>query len=437
MTVAHGASFVGAGLPVPPLIAIYGAAIAVLVSFGLLVGARARRPRRSRGLVLPGLATRIVDSRITRGALKGIGLGLLAVTLVSAWIGPQDAAANPAPTWMYVWFWIGLAPLSALCGPVWRTVNPLRPLARTLATVVPVRRNLPERVGYWPAVASLTVFLWLELVYDGGTDPRTVAWFITLYTAVHALAGAVFGDHWFDKADGFEAYSTLLGRLAPLSRGADGRLRIANPLTELARTPDGRWQAPGLVTFVALLLGSTVFDGISRTNWWTRTFVWNGASGDTAMLWKTVGLCASVAFVRFLYVSALRTTRPQWPSRTLEDGLIYTLLPISLGLTVAHYASYLLYQGQVGFLLASDPLGWGWDLFGGKGQAANFEIVRPDVLAVFQLAAIVAGHVIGAVCAHDRLPRLVPATSLRKVEFPLVALMVALTVGGVTVLANT
>lgn len=38
----------------------------------------------------------------------------------------MSRASNPGPWWFYIWFWVGLVPLSILFGPVWRAVNPLR-----------------------------------------------------------------------------------------------------------------------------------------------------------------------------------------------------------------------------------------------------------------------------------------------------------------------
>ena len=41
-------------------------------------------------------------------------------------MGASNGSANPAPTWLYVWFWVGLVPASVLLGPVYKVLNPLR-----------------------------------------------------------------------------------------------------------------------------------------------------------------------------------------------------------------------------------------------------------------------------------------------------------------------
>ena len=43
---------------------------------------------------------------------------------------------------------------------------------------------------------------------------------------------------------------------------------------------------------------------------------------------------------------------------------MHTLVPIAAVYVIAHYFSFLAYNGQAIRYLASDPLGEGWDLFG-------------------------------------------------------------------------
>ncbi|MPZ00985.1 MAG: hypothetical protein GEU97_24070 [Actinophytocola sp.] len=166
---------------------MYAGAVAVLVSFFALSalwttprlrGAEAGRP-------LP-LLERLVDAAGTRIALQLLGVVLLAIFLFVGWLGPDDnGEANPAPTWFYVWFWVGLVPFSLLFGPIWQRLNPLRTLAGLLRLVIRGRTvPLPARIGYWPAVAGLVVFLWIELVYDGAASPRVVAAFVTGYAII-------------------------------------------------------------------------------------------------------------------------------------------------------------------------------------------------------------------------------------------------------------
>jgi hypothetical protein len=57
--------------------------------------------------------------------------------------------------------------------------------------------------------------------------------------------------------DGFEVYSTLIGRMSPFGRRDDGRLVVRSPLDGV----DGIAPERGLVAVVMVLLGSTGYDG--------------------------------------------------------------------------------------------------------------------------------------------------------------------------------
>jgi hypothetical protein len=430
-------------LPVPLWLAVYGAAAAVLISFFAVVafwtgpklrGAQAGRP-------LPAAVQRLADAAGTRAALRAVGLILAAITLVAAWFGPPESAHNPAPTWFYVWFWVGLAVTSALLGPVWRLLNPLRSIAAAVQAVAGrwIERwigqvKLPEAVGYWPAVGSLFAFLWLELVYDHADAPRVVAAFLTGYGLVHVAGGVVYGQRWFDRGDGFEAYSTLLGHLAPFGRRADGRLVLRNPLDGLAALRP----APGLVATVAVLLGSTAFDGL------TRTRVWNDITANVErpmyLAVGTAGLVLAIYFVFGTYTAATAVMRRYAPA-DLAAGIparfVHSLIPIAFGYMVAHYFSFAVFQGQVGYLLATDPLGRGWDLLGASGRSIDYTVVSPRTIALVQVAAIVTGHVTGVVAAHDRAVATFPRRHLRAAQYPLLIVMVAYTMGGIALLVGS
>lgn len=391
-----------ADLPVPLWAALYGGAAAVLVSFvavmafwseSRLRGDRAGRP-------LPAALQRVLDAPATRVAFRVLGVLLAAVVLTVALAGPDDSARNPASTWFYAWFWVGLAVVSALVGPFWRMLNPCRGVAAALRALIrrgSGTRPLPERFGYWPAAASLLAYLWLELAYDHADIPHVVAGFLIGYGLVQVAGGVVYGDDWFLRCDGFEAYSNLLALLAPVGRRADGRLVLRNPLDGLASLKP----APGLVPFVAVMLGSTGFDGLSREGWWKN--IVDGDSRALRLTLATVGLAVTIALVLWTYQAAGRVTQRYAPRASAMDvRFVHSLLPISLGYSVAHYFSFAVFQGQDGYLLASDPLGRGWNLFGTAGRGIDYIAVSPWTISMVQVGAIVVGHVLGVVSAHDR-----------------------------------
>ncbi|MGH3715568.1 MAG: hypothetical protein ACRDT4_19230, partial [Micromonosporaceae bacterium] len=367
--------------------------------------------------------------------LRGVGLLLLAATLAAAWFGTDVTATNPAPTWLYVWLWVGLVPASVLFGPVWRLLNPLRTIAAAINRLGVPTRELPAAVGYWPAVAGLLVFVWIELVYRSAGSPTTVAVFVTVYSLVHVAAGAVYGQRWFDRGDGFEAYSTLLGHLSPLGRRDDGRLVLRNPLDSL----DSLRPAPGLVSLICVLLGSTAFDGLTRGQLWGDLVVSYGRSITGYLLLGTAGLLVCVLFVLLSYTAAVRSSRHCAPEYAdgITDRFVHSLVPILLGYTVAHYFSFALYEGQGGYLLATDPLGRGWDLFGLAGQQINYTLVGPAAVALIQVGAIVAGHVLGVTAAHDRAMATYELRKRTEGQLGLLLIMIAYTIGGITLVVGT
>jgi hypothetical protein len=369
-------------------------------------------------------------------ALRLLGLLLLTVFLCVGWMGPDDyGRANPAPTWFYAWFWVGLVPLSLLLGPVWKRLNPLRAVASTLTFLNPAPVRLPSATGMWPGVVGLVAFLWLELVYDGAASPSTVAWFVFWYAVVRIVAGVVFGPTWFDRGDGFEVYANMVARAAPLGRNHGGRIVLRNPMRGIAMTP----ASPSLTPVVVVILGSTVFDGVSRSSWWA------GRVADTGraeyLMIGTLGLVGSVAAVGATFGAAMLLTRrfvlrDRADARGLAALFAPSLIPIAIGYTVAHYLSFALFQGQQGYLLANDPLSKGWDLFGLQGAAVDYTVLSTSQIAFVQIAAIVIGHVVAVLAAHDRSLAVLRSGEGMRGQYPLVAVMIAYTGGGIILLAG-
>lgn len=427
MLLAHGVG-TRADLPIPLGFAIVGAGLAVVISFaGLAVlWPQARLAGPAAGRPLPAPVTRFLDSPPLRALLR-VGAALVAVEVVVAgWVGPPGVSHNIAPWALYVTFWVGLVPASLLLGPVWRIVNPLRLVHALLARLLRLdpdrRRPIPVWVGYRPAALSLAAYAWLELVAPARGDPRVVAGFLTGYALVHTAAALVFGPRWFDRGDGFEVYSSLLGALAPLGRRPDGRLVLRSPLDGLAAVAP----APGLVAVVVVLVGSTAFDGLSRSTAWQAA----AAPGPAV---ASVGLAGSILLIGALYLAGTRRAEyrssPERPS--LPVAFAHTIVPIAAGYAIAHYFSLLVFDGQQAFVLASDPFGAGWDLFGTASRAIDYGLVGTTTIALVQLSAIVAGHLVAVVTAHDRAVRLFPRGIAVTVHYPLLAAMVLLTVGAV------
>ncbi|MEU9295989.1 hypothetical protein [Streptomyces sp. NPDC048266] len=405
-------------LPLSPFYAYAGAFAALLVSFlalGLLWSSSRFRGDLA-GRPLPAALQRVADAPATRTALRVLGSTAALVVLLHLLLGPDDPDRNPAPGALYVLLWVGLVPASLLLGPVWRLLNPLRALHALRPPRSP--RPLPAALGIRPAAAGLLLFTWLELVAPANTSSSTLLIALTVHTGVQLLGAARYGDRWFAHADPFEVYSSLLARLSPLGRRADGRLVLRSPFHGLDSTP----QTPGLVATVCVLLGSTAYDGLSDNPRWITTLQ-TSSLGPTST--ATLGLLAAVALAAACYglcAGALRLMNPA--VTTPLTSFAHSLLPIALGYLVAHYFSLLVTEGPRTVIMAA----------GADNAIAPAPFLGPAGLATLQVVAIVTGHVLGVVAAHDRSVRLFPPHRAVAGQLPLFALMIAYTLGGIGLL---
>ena len=448
---AHGIGGVR-DLPVPASFFYATAAIVLVLSF-VVLGLLWRRPlleRHAGGRLLPRTLQAVLLSRALRVFFGAGSVALLILTLATALFGTTTELLNFAPTFVYVIFWLGLPLLSVTLGDVWRVLSPWRAIAD--ATVWLLERGgrdarpvlvSPWAWGRYPAAAALFAFVALELANPRPAYPRTLAIAIALYS-YWALAGmAVYGrETWTRGGEGFAVAFGLLARIAPFAV-RDGAIIVRWPLTGLA----GAEPVRGALVFVAVMLGSTSFDGFTRTREW-QDLLGNARArfaddsqrvldlATTAV--NIAGLAAFVGFVMVTYLAAAVSVRRlvQAP-RSLAPDFILPLVPIAFAYIVAHYFSLFLIQGQFIVTLASDPFGRGWDLFGTVDFAPNLAIVSPETVWYAQVVALTLGHVAGLAIAHDRAVALFEdrRDALRS-QYPMLALMVLYTVGGLWLLSH-
>jgi hypothetical protein len=433
--VAHG---IGGrqDLPLPLGWAIAGAAAAVVVSF-VLLGLLWREPRldaEKAGRPLPAGLAGVLDAPAFRRTLAGLGLLAAAWVLLALVLGPDDAR-NAVPYVVYVLVWVGLVPLSVLLGPVWRQVNPLRTVHALLNRALGLdpregMRRLPARLGWWPAAIGLYAFAWLELVSSDPAALGTLRWAIALYAAVQLFAALLYGSRWFDRGDALEAWSGLYGRISPLGRrGADGVLVVRAPLVGL----DAVRAAPGLVATVAVMLGSTAYDGLSGSTAWNgfiQSHGWTRQQAGTGGLTLTVLVLAAVFVVCAGVAGRVGGVGPAEAAGAFAPSVV----PVALGYVVAHYYSFFVVEAQNAFIRLSDPLATGGNWLGVSHLQASYALVGPTAVADVQVGAIVVGHVLGVIVAHDRAVKIFPRARAVMGQIPLLVLMVALTCGGLFLL---
>ena len=420
LPLAHGLGAVR-DLPVPLWLFYYGAGAALIVSF-IALGALWKRPvleRHAGGRPLPPWAQSVLLSPVLRAVVGAISVGLLVLVLATGAFGEYSSATNLAPTFVYVVFWLGLVPVVVLFGNVWNVLSPWKAaadgaawLGDRLGISFPAATTYPERLGHWPAAVGLFAFAALELCYPNSASPRAVALAVAIYSWLTWVGMATFGrEAWHRNGEAFNVYFGLIGRIAPFAvTERDGRRTVVvrPPLTGLA----GAARVPGTVAFLCVMLGSVAFDGFSRTTWWIdRVFDVETRVTTTSILLSDlittavnlVGLVAVIAAVAAIYLLAVAGARAAAHRRQgLRSEFALSLVPIAVAYAVAHYFSLLVFQGQFAWFMASDPFGFGWDLFGTAAFEPNLQALTPNTVWYVQVGALVAGHVLGLVLAHDR-----------------------------------
>lgn len=439
MTLALAAPAHGVGaredLPLPFELLLIGAGLALVVSF-VALGLLWKQPRlRSEdGRLLPITVALALDSAPVRAVFVALSLLVTGWTLAALLFG-RDNANNPVPSVVYVWLWIGLAFGSMVFGGFWRLVNPVRWLRRGLLALARIEEDftLAEyRLGYWPAAVGLLAFTWLELVAPDNAELLTMRVAIVGYLVLSLVLSLLFGPAYLRTGDPFTAWSSLYGALSPLGRRADRRWVLRTPL----HGPLQLRARPGLLAVTSVMLGSTAYDGFSGE---TRWYSFVQSSDLPAEMWGTVALVTFCMVVAgSLYGAAALSARLAGVCGSgVATSFAPSLVPIAAGYLIAHYWSLWVWEGTNGLVKMSDPLGTGANLLGTAGLTPPSALIAPGLVAGIQVVAIVTGHVLGVVLAHERAISLFPRRAAVVGQLPLLAVMVVYTVGGLSLLFSS
>jgi hypothetical protein len=426
-------------LPIPLELTIAGAVAALTVSFTVLAVAW-RTPRydgERTGRPAPPWLAQVVDSRPWFVVWRGVGLLAFGYTVMVA-IGGQDTLLNPLFGIFYVLLWVGFVPISLLLGPAYKAISPVRTINAAFAKLTGGDPDTgvftyPERLGHWPAAVGLYAFVWMELVYPFATELGPVRLWCAAYVAAMLLGGALFGNTFYERADPFEVYSTLVSRLSVWGRRGR-QLVVRSPLANLATTP----VRPGLVAVTAVLFGSTAFDSFKDSTRWVK-FIQGDFVQDHGLthLANNVGLLAFVLAVALVFTvgTMLTGVGPDQPRRELPAQYAHSIVPIVVGYVIAHYLTYLLEVGQQTIVYLSDPFSNGSNWFGtADWQVSYFFSFHPTALATIKVLAVVIGHVLGVIAAHDRAIHLLPKQHQLTGQLSLLVAMICFTSGGLYLL---
>jgi hypothetical protein len=414
MLFAHSGLSARQNLPIPEWLFGWAAAAVLVVSFAALAVLWPRpRLEKPSWRPLPFGLGRFLGSRGVDAACGAIGVAMLAIVIVAAYVGLDSGADNFTPTFVFIICWVGLVFASLLFGDVFRAFNPWRAIGRATGAMLgrraPLHRPYPERLGRWPAAIGLLAFTWVELVSEWTVQPRTVGSLVVGYTIVTLAAQAVWGvETWTRRGEAFSVYFNLFSRLSPFETrdGLVGRRPVLGGLPRLD-------PAAGTVALLAVMIGTVTFDGFEQGPSWGDISSWTvdaltsvgiGASAAPKVA-GTLGLLAGVGLVAGFYrlgMEGARSVGGGFSAGELRRAFVHTLVPIAAAYVAAHYLTYLLFSGQQIIYLSSDPFGQGWDLFGTASSGIDYSLLSQNGQWYAMVGCVVLGHVAGLVLAHDR-----------------------------------
>ena len=412
--------------PLPLPVYLAGAATAVALSFAVVFvrdirpfGPGDPRPRTAPGWLRAGLRL----------------LGVIAV----GWIVAQGIVGGASDgdvgvLFLWIYGWVGVALVSAFVGPVWAWLDPFTTIFDVGAWIV--RRvgiagwapaPYPARLGRAPAVAGYAAFVWLELIVTGGGGGRILVGAFLAYLAITLLGMAQFGrDSWRARAEVFSVWFGLLGRIAPLALAGPPEAGMIRSRPFGAGLLEPGW-ARADVALAALAVAGVLYDGLSQTQLWYDTVGLTGITGGTLTLAMFLGVAVLLALgvARLVAGSSGRTVG----IAAVGAGLV----PIATGYITGHYLTFLLIDGQKILIALGDPFLQGWNLGGLAFFTPSSAWFPPGLVWAVQLAAVVGGHMLGAVSGHAAAAADLDARSpgalrsLRLRQVPLAIFMVALT----------
>jgi hypothetical protein len=258
-----------ADLPVPLFLALYAPGLAVVVSF---LGPRAAlaQPKLrgdAAGRPLPGLVQAVVDSPVVRWLARLVVLALTLLVVAVALVGPASPNDNLAPYVLYVTLWVGLIPASLLlgrsggtstrcgrCTPGWRRSPGRRR-----------RRGGSRRSATGPRPSHCSASCGWSWCCRAGPS-RGPSASSSSSTASCSWSPAVV------RQRVVRPRRRVRGLQHPARADVAVRPAGGRPPRPALAARRRRRAAPerGLTAVVMVLIGSTGFDGLSRTQYWAE-----------------------------------------------------------------------------------------------------------------------------------------------------------------------
>lgn len=312
----------------------------------------------------------------------------------------------------------------------------------------------------WPAAVFLLVFVWLELGSSAPLNPRLTG---AMGLAMLMLA-VVWGLFWDRRA--FCRYVCFVGRIVGIyAQFAPVELRrisattcascVTNdcykgndhgygcPTQEFPRVMDQNTYCilcyecvktcphdnitVNLRPMAADLLHSSVTRRmdeawlclivLAMTTWHglAMTPMWKNFEMSAAQQWRIApGWIFTAGMVGIVLLQAALYGLFAWITHLVARGVsfrevfvnfAFAVLPVALFYHLGHDCMHLFSEGQIVFAQASDPLGWGWNLFGTAGKVFPATLDMPTIWWI-QVVCVVIGQLFGSAVAIAAARRL-------------------------------
>jgi hypothetical protein len=424
-------------LPISLALYLYAAGGVVVISFVLVAVLAGEKvgPGAIRYPSWPaGLLTALDRSRAVRLVGGLVGVAALLLVIGTGFFGNNNPFYNPAEYLVWVYLWAGLVILTGLVGNLWEYLNPFAALHSLVRRAYdPPPRELPGRLGVWPAIVLYYCFVFLELASGIANQPKVVAALALIYTLFTLSGMLVFGrDVWLGRVEFLTLLFDLVSRFSPVERTEKGLILRPWGVGLLRPYPPG-WDR---VVFVILTLSSLAFDGLIATQ------QWQNLSTALEPLWLQFGslgfalvrgagilgvtlifLTVFTVIVRLvIYFGYVKVDVP-----TTVSAFAMTLVPIALVYNAAHNYSYLTVNAQQAIPLIP----------GLSSYRVSYVLANAALVWYVQVVLIVIGHVIAVYLAHLRAgERFRSAKNALLSQYPMLLLMVGYTMTSLWILAQ-
>lgn len=155
-----------------------------------------------------------------------------------------------------------------------------------------------------------------------------------------------------------------------------------------------------------IMLSMSAFHGLTMTPTWDRMVgAIESVGGASWLVAFSAGMAGMILLPLAVYYGVCVLMKALAGDGNHSAGFLfvrfsYSLLPIALFYHLAHNLQHIFFEGKKLVRVASDPFGWGWDLFGTAHMLID-SILPLNVGWGIQVGLILIGHVYGILIAHQ------------------------------------